>query len=101
MSVIEFSTAAGVRRTVLVHRFEMMLKRLDHARRVPTGCESYHLHDFVEFVGLERWRDAADALQRAEQAAPVPAQAEHLVEASQMMTTAEFRQLLLRTIDRD
>ena len=79
---------------LLLRRFTRYLNRIDAASRGLTRRENYHLECFVKLTSIERWLDASEALRRAEQAEPLPAEAAHLPETNAIQSTAEFRRLV-------
>lgn len=75
----------------LTRRFERLLKAIDSHKRPLNRRESFHFQDFLELLKVGRWQEADDALRRAEQLAPIPAQFADLEATNVVVTTAELR----------
>lgn len=80
----------------LARRFERLLSAIESHRRPLNRRESFHFQDFLEFLKAKRWQEADEALRRAEQLAPIPAQFADLQATNVVVTTAELRVHLAR-----
>lgn len=82
----------------LTRRFERLLSAIDGHKRPLNRRESFHFQNFLELLKQGQWREADDALRRAEQVAPIPAQFADLQATNVVAGTADLRAQLAQIV---
>jgi hypothetical protein len=82
----------------LTRRFERLLSAIDGHKRPLNRRESFHFQNFLELLKQGQWQEADDALRRAEQVAPIPAQFADLQATNVVAGTADLRAQLAQIV---
>jgi hypothetical protein len=84
---------ANVRRD-LIQRIDRFLAGLERMKRQPNRREGYHVRDALEHLRSRRYREAEDALIKAEHVAPLPAHTASMLATNQPVTVLQLRSQL-------
>jgi len=79
-----------------MRRIDRFLAALERMNRQPNRREGYHLRDALEHLQGERYREAEEALIKAEQIAPLPAHVASILPTNDLVTVMELRSQLER-----
>src|SRR5262245_64098328 len=84
---------ANARRN-LIQRVDRFLAGLERMKRQPNRREGYHVRDALEHLRSGRYREAEEALIKAEHVAPLPAHTAAMLTTNQVVTVVQLRSLL-------
>jgi hypothetical protein len=84
---------ANARRN-LIQRIDRFLAGFERMKRQPNRREGYHVRDALEHLQSERYREAEEALIKAEHVAPLPAHVASMLATNQSVTVVQLRSQL-------
>jgi hypothetical protein len=84
-------TPSADARRHLILRVDRFLAALERMKRQPNRRESYHVRDALEDLRSERYREAEEALIKAEHVAPLPAHTASMLATNQLVTLLQLR----------
>jgi hypothetical protein len=80
----------------MVQRLHRMLQGIERARRNPNRREAYHIAMAIEHVHAGRLTEGEEAIRRAEQVGPIPAEMAARTFLNESLTVVQLRAALDR-----
>jgi hypothetical protein len=78
----------------LIQRIDRFLVGLERMKRQPNRRESYYVRDALEYLQSGRYREAEEALIKAEHVAPLPTHVASMPATNQLVTVVQLRSQL-------
>ena len=78
----------------IIQRIDRFLAGLERMKRQPNRREGYHIRHAFEHLRSERYREAEEALTKAEHIAPLPAHTASMLATNQSVTVLQLRSQL-------